>query len=426
MKIADEFAERKLAWTPPARPDWVQRINDEGRFFDLRGVIPLHEDSLIDTAQRNTGLSDFGDDHWREPFSILARSLDEEGELNLIGRLMVRQELLLNLQGRLMIEDAYTRHPEIEDEQISKPFVIVGQPRTGTSALQNLLSKDPNNGTTPTWETMFPCPPSEKASYGKDWRAERADGLTTMYTRVVPELSAMHEFSGDVPTETIQLDCLSFRSFGWFTALTGQAPAYAHYMASQDDSLIFAYQKRVLKLLQWKNPRKNWVLKSPIYLQQLPALLAAYPDAGIIWTHRDPLKAMSSAINILGCQFWMRSDRPFIGDAMVDFTNADKSAAMLTRPIEWLEDGTVPPERICNIPYYDFVENPMGVAERIYDHFNVDLTPEGRSAMADYMQNFPRSSRPKHDYKTQGGATHSKERAAYARYQAYFDVPSEV
>lgn len=128
----------------------------------------------IEAATKATGLTDFGADDWREPFSVLIRSLAEEGELNLFGRLMTRSDLLITLQARLQVEDTYKRHPEIDDEQITQPLRIVDQGRSGTSVLQNLLSADPHNGTTLNWETSFPCPPPDAATYASDPRIERA------------------------------------------------------------------------------------------------------------------------------------------------------------------------------------------------------------------------------------------------------------
>src|SRR5688572_18019795 len=139
-------SDRQAFWTPPPRPEWVERVNAEGRCMDLRGVVPLDEASLLRSATMSTGLSDFGIDDWREPFRILVKGMEDEAELNLVGRLRTRSELLQLLEARLQVEDWYRRHPEIDDEQIREPVIIVGQGRSGTSYLQNVLSANPDNG----------------------------------------------------------------------------------------------------------------------------------------------------------------------------------------------------------------------------------------------------------------------------------------
>src|SRR5215470_20320483 len=105
--------DRRTGWQPQPRPEWAQRANEEGSYMDLRGVVPIDEDSLLAAARANTGLSDFGRDDWHEPFQVLVKALDTESELNLVGRLMTRGELLMYLEGRLWIEETYRRNPQI-------------------------------------------------------------------------------------------------------------------------------------------------------------------------------------------------------------------------------------------------------------------------------------------------------------------------
>lgn len=392
----------------------------------IRSIVPLDEASLIGAATANTGLDDFGDDDWYEPFKVLIKALDEEAELNLMGRIMTRSDLLMFLEARLRIEAAYKAHPEIEDEEVVKPLIIVGQGRSGTTALQNLLAADPSNGTITNWEVLFPCPPPESATYASDPRIDRAEGLITQWNRVAPEIEAMHEFNARVPTESIHLHCIGFRSLAWFDSLLGQVPSYQDYMSRQDPADAYRYEKRVLKLLQWKNPRRTWIMKSPFTLTHLPSVLEVYPDAGIIWPHRDPVKALASVVNLIGTLHWMRSDQAFIGDTLAQYTNADLAAAMMSQPIRWVEDGLLPRERLCNVHYADFVRDPMSVVEQIYRSFELELTDDGRSEMERYLREHPRSARPAHEYDLGSEELREHERQLFKPYQDYFDVPSEI
>ena len=209
----------RKVWVPPPRPEWVSRLNEEGRCMDIRGVVPLEPDSLINSAIRHTGCSDLGVDDWREPFEVLCRSFDEDADLNLMGRIRVRHELLVLLQNRLQVEATYKQHPEIENEEIVKPLMIIGQGRSGTSFLLNLLSAIPENGHIMTWEAMFSCPPPEAKTYSTDPRIEKAHKLADWWNRVVPELASMHEYSGYIPQEDVPLIAHSFRSVGHFMVL---------------------------------------------------------------------------------------------------------------------------------------------------------------------------------------------------------------
>jgi Sulfotransferase family len=413
------------AWVPPTRPEWVKRINEEGNYLELSSVVPLDEDSILRAAKKNTGLGDFGSDDWYEPFQVLIKSLDEESELTLMGRLMARSDLILYLQARLQIEDTYKRHPEIEDEQIEKPILIVGQGRSGTSALLNLLSKDPENGVCKTWEAYFPVPPPERASYLTDPRIQRADNLIQQWNRVVPEMLAVHEFTGEIPTEAIQLHCLSMQSVSWFT-MNSPTPSFSAYMAKRGVLHAFRYEKRTLKLLQWKNPRKHWVLKSPDATRAMREAMEVYPDVTIVWPHRDPIVSMASAVNTLGTQQWTRTDTPLRAGSMDQVTNAESCNAMMCMPIEWIESNPKLRAQLVNVLYQDFLKNPVGVVEHIYAACGREISETRRKSMQRYMDEYPRSSRPANSYNVGTPEQIARERVAFQPYQEYFHVPSEV
>lgn len=418
-------SNRRELWSPPQRPGWVSRINEEGSCMDIRGVVPLDENSLINTAKANTGLRDFGDEEWHEPFQVLIRSLEEESELTLMGRLMTRSDLLLYLQARLQVEDTYKKHPEIDDQEIVRPMLILGQGRSGTSALLNMLAADPDNGVERTWEAMFPCPPPEAASYATDPRIERADKLITQWNRVTPEVESVHEFSGLIPTESIHLFCLNFRSPGWLN-LAGQIPSYNVWMSTRSMVPALQYEKRVLKLLQWKNPRKHWVLKSPDSIRYLPETLEVYPDMHFTWIHRDPVRALASMVNLIGTLSWIRSDMPQMRGAFEAQSDPELMAAQLCQPIDLIDEGKLPADRLCNVQYRDFITDPLAVARRIYEHAGRPMTNRSESAMRQYMEESPRSARPapKIDVGTEQQV--SLERRAFRRYQEYFGVPNEI
>ncbi|MCY4426744.1 MAG: sulfotransferase [Halieaceae bacterium] len=419
--------KQEAGWQPPPRPDWVARINAEGRGMDIKSVVPLDENSLLEHARSNTGLSDFGDENWRDPFQVLVKSLDDEAELHLMGRLMARSELLALLEQRLKIEDAYKQNPEIEDVEIVRPLTIVGQGRCGSSALQNLLANDPDNNSLLHWQAYFPCPPPTAATYETDPRIELVHPRVTQISRITPEIESSHEFGATLPIETPHIHAFSFRSAAFFAAYNGGGiPSYVEYMQSQDGALPFEYEKRVLKLLQWKNPRRYWVLKSPSLLLQLSDYLKVFPDVALVWIHRDPVKALSSMVNHMGNVFSCRTDNPNFGEALKPFINAEAGSQMLNASIDVLESGIIPEKTLCNVLYSDFIKDAVKVAESIYDYFGLAMSDEARESMASYMRDYPRSLRPKHNYDLGDAEQVREEREAYRRYQAYFGVPDEV
>ncbi|HKR45822.1 MAG TPA: sulfotransferase [Paraburkholderia sp.] len=417
---------RVKSWTPPPRPEWVQRINEEGRHLDLRGIIPLDADSLISHAKRNTGLDDFGGDDWLEPFQIYVRSLDEEADLNLMGRILSRSDLLMYLELRLCIEALYKQHPEIDDVVLAPPVLVTGSGRSGTSALQNLMALDPDNGTPTHWEALFPCPAPEAATYRSDPRIDLAHARMTQWNRVTPELTSIHEFGGAMPTELIQLEAASFQSPAWMI-FCGFTPSYDQYIyARPSHKAAFDYARRVLKVLQWKNPRKRWLLKSPDALRVLPDFFAAFPNAQLLWIHRDPVKTMSSVTSLIGTIIWTRSDRPMPEQAVAQLTNPRGLAGLFDKVIDELESGAIPRERVHHMQYGDFIADPVGNVERAYGQMGIDLSDAARSAMQAYLDANPRESRPAHKYNVDAEGHLSEERELFQRYHTYFDVKTEA
>ena len=413
---------RREAWTPPPRQEWVARFNAEADNLDAHEIVPLNLESLIASASANTGLSDFGDDLWRPHFEFICGALEDEADLSFIGRIAARAHLLNVLEGRLRIEDAYRRHPEIDDEPIREPIFIIGNGRSGTSMLQNLLAEDPANGYLATWEAMYPVPFDEQTD-DADERIAKADRLIRLWERIVPESTAVHEFTGTVPAECVQIQSY-FGLSRWF-ALLGQIGSYTQYMATADWVPSYRYHKRVLKLLQWYRPRQRWLLKAPSHIMRLPVLFAEYPDASLLWPHRDPVQAVASFTNLAGTWNWISSDHPRVA-SWEHLTDPRAAARMLEAPIAWLESGQIPADRIVNVLYNDLVEDPLGTVESIYRHYGWPSGERGRTAIARYLTQHPRSTRPTHTYAKGTGEIIEHERRVFARYTDYFNVPPEV
>jgi Sulfotransferase family len=420
--VAEADKSRREQWAPPARPDWVSRVNAEGVGFDMKGVVPFDEDSLIRTATANTGLSDFGEDDWRAPFAALVKAFDDEADLTLMGRIMTRSDLLMFLEGRLRVEDMYKRHPEIEDETIAAPVWILGQGRTGTSILQKLLALDPANRTLNTYDALFPV---AEGGGPDDPRIERAEQRMSMWKRVTPEVATIHDFGGDEPIEMIMAEAMSLQTPAWLN-LMGLTPSYNAAIAATGRGPSLRYGRRVLKLIQWQNPGRRWILKSPDAMSYIPEVLKVFPDVRFVWAHRDPVRALASAVNMIGTLIWVRSDTvPPAG--LFDFlTDPESSAANLSRPIDWIEDGTLPRAQLHNILYDDLMADPLAAIEKLYGQFGMALSDTARQAIKAYVEAHPREERGAHRYATGDADRISRERQCYARYQQYFGVPSEL
>src|SRR5678815_1683799 len=292
MTASSAAGDRRATWKPEPRPEWVARLNDEGPVLNMRSVVPLDENSLLAEARRDTGLDDFGDDGWIEHFRALLKAIEAEANLNLMGRLLTRAEFIIYLEARLRMQDYFKRFPEINEQVIKEPVMLLGHGRTGTTILHETLSCDPQFRIVKRWEALYPAPPPEEATYLTDPRIQKAHDFITIYDRITPEWQTMHKYGGDLPVECAEYLYASFLSNVYLFAF--QIPSYAEYLGRQDTLYTIRWHERVLKFLQWKYKKNHWLLKNPIWIDMIPLVLKVYPDAKIILTHRDPIVVSDS------------------------------------------------------------------------------------------------------------------------------------
>jgi len=417
--------DRGLRWTPPPRPEWLRRFNDEARGMDPRSLVPLDPDELVATARRRTGFDDFGADDWREPFGVLVRALEEEAELHPFGRLMTRCDLLNWLSARLGVEAAFREHPEIADEVIDRPLVIAGLSRSGTSILFELLAEDPVFGSPRHWEMVFPYPPPERATRDGDPRIERCQHLITQWSRVAPSFAAIHEMDARLPNECVIAQACTFVSE--YIPLLFQVPSYLAWLETRADwNRPYAYYRRMLQLWQWRNPRGRWLLKAPSHLNYLPTLFDVLPDARVLFTHRDPVRAQASLVDLTGTIFWMRSDKPMRVEAFEGLLSPEVMASRLDRIIDWLEGGAIPKAQCASSLYADLIAHPVEAVRRVYERCELEFGEATERRVRAYLARKPQGKFGRHDYDVAEADDVRRRRALFRRYQTYFGVPDEV
>jgi hypothetical protein len=266
----------------------------------------LDTDALIGEATEKTGLADFGGTSWHEGFERLISSFNDEASLTAGGEQILALRIGMLLANRLRITDFLAEHPEIGDEEIEGPLVIIGLPRTGTTALSNLLAADPRIRSLRLWESSDPTPPPV-AGVDDDPRIDEARrGLEAMY-EAFPRMRSLHFQSATGPTECQDLLGMEFRT-EHFDGMA-RVPSYASWVLDCDMSSAYALHRKVLQLLQWHCPPRLWHLKTPVHMLALDALVAAYPDAKFLWTHRDPAAVLGSVCSLIAYTRSWVSDR---------------------------------------------------------------------------------------------------------------------
>jgi hypothetical protein len=411
-------------WTPPPRPEWLQRFNDEARGMDINSLVPLDPTEMIETAKRNTGFDDFGADDWREPYAVFVKALNEEAGLHPFGRLLARQDVLIWLEALLGVQAAFNQHPEIDDEIIDAPVIIAGLPRSGTSILFEILSQDAQFGSPRQWEMMFPYPPPERATYETDPRIEKCQHLVTQWNRVTPTYATMHEMDARLPNECILAQACTFVSEmqpGLY-----QVPSYLNWVINNANwEYPYRFYKRMLKLWQWKNPRKHWLLKAPSHLNYLPVLFKVFPDARLVMTHRDPIKAQASVISLMGTIYWQRSDKPIEVEAFESLFEPAATSAKLGRIIDWIETGTIPRERVFSLQYQDLIKQPIATVGEFYRQAGLEYSAETERHIKNYLAQKPQGKFGKHNYSAGELEEIQRKREFFRHYQQYFGVADE-
>ncbi len=415
-------------WRPAPRPAWVAAINDLGRDLKKSGVQPvsLNMDDLLKQAEvRSGGLTDFGDEDFREGLAVLCKALDEEAELTLMGRIIVRDEIVNALQVRLWLEEQYRRYPSIEDERIKAPILIAGSARSGTTIVQELLAENPALRALYSWEVRSPWA----------WEAEnkaelqqQADHELKIWHRVTPEIRAIHPWGGHAVQECSFVLAHSFRCAIW--SFFQSTPSYGAWLGQSDLSAAYRYHHRFLKALQRFQPGKRWVLKMPGFVApgQLGLLLKEYPDCRFIHTLRDPLNVIASLLGFGGVLQWQRSDRIFDGHIFSDFASKD-----FVTQFEFVKrmhrEGRIHRDNFYDLLYHELVKDPIAALADVYQRFGMQLTDGTRSRMQTFLDRRQESAERPGAYQysfEHTGLDLKTERRRHKAYQDHYGIKSEI
>lgn len=352
----------------------------------------MQAEALLAEARERTGLEDFGDPSYREGLDVLLDDL-ARAPLSDLGRGVWHGRLVGALVQRLRVEDWLARHPEIEQLPVPAPVFIVGLPRTGTTALSHLLAQDPGTRSLRVWESAQPVPPPETATEHTDPRIESATKQLEVIRQLAPRLAAMHEDTPTGPTENQDLLGMSFRTFHF----EGMAwlPRYIAWWLGCDMVPAYRYHRRVLQLLQWRCPPDRWMLKSPPDSFFLDAVLAVYPDARFVMTHRDPAAVLGSVCSLLRVVQEM-TGKPAEPEQL--------GAAELAAWAEALRRllavrARIGEARFADVHFDALVADPVGSIARAYETLGLPLTAQAEACIVAHARANPRGQHGTHPYR---------------------------
>lgn len=384
----------------------------------------LNAANLLDAARRETGLSDFGDASFREPLERLVAALNTEARLNVAGYAYFGERIRNILITRLRAEDWFRRYPEILEEEIHTPLVIVGLPRTGTTMMHRTISAD-HRMYSPLWyEVRFPVPlPGTDFAAGTDPRIAIAEAEVNALLEVSPELASIHPMDARGPDEEIMLLEQSF--FSTVPESHAHMPEFGVWLEQQDQLPGYTYLKRLLQFLQWQKKRfgqqaERWILKTPHHLHFPAALFTTFPDVQVLQTHRDPLQLMPSYASMIHAL-----NRPFsdaVGKEEVGAHWCRKWAAGMRTTLQFRDAGHE--ARFLDMWYEDTVRSPLDEIRRLYDFVGIDLTDQARTEMERWREMNRREARPTHQYTLEEyGFTEDALAADFREYRERYILP---
>ncbi len=330
---------------------------------------PLQAEKLMRSAQRSTGLSDFGDASFHEPLRLLLSDYDNCADLSLFGRISARWDTLRYLTNLLLLREAEQRTPAICGERIARPIFITGLPRSGTSFMHYLLALDPRHHVARCWEAIYPRPERGRKRPPHRSRVRAAERRLNAFARLVPELLGLHPISADSPQECTEIMGHVFRSMRF--DMTHHVPNYRRWLHGSRHLPAYEFHRRFLQHLQHHRGPGRWILKSPDHVFALDAIRRVFPDAGFVFMHRDPLRVLPSVARlteVLRGPFSRRVDRVSIGRQVRDCWA--RGATLLCA------EGSRPSpcgEAVLHVRFTEFVRDPLATVLQLYRHFGIPL-----------------------------------------------------
>ena len=427
------------------RPDWVRRVNLMAGSVGghARDLVPIDAADMLDTAAVALGglpAGDLGDPRWQERFEALAGAIDASG-MNVVGRLMTKQELLRSLRTRLLLTEVIDASPGIRDRPVTAPVIVTGPARSGTTILFELLALDGGLRAPTAAEALHPValPESGAGSLsesgagslsesGAGSLSESGAGSLSeplvlseceqeFWADVQPEFQALHELRSDLPVECVTLTQGSFCGFHW--SMVASVDAWL-----PDPAVNYAYERQFLQALQHGAGPTQWLLKTPGHLMLLPLLYAEFGDAWVVQTHRDPAKTMPSTVSTTAMVQWMRTDHVDV-DGMAEVILA-VFAAGLNGSIDLRASGMVPAERFVDVHFTELMSDPVATLRAAYERMGRDFTDAHADAVLDYLAHKPKGKFGVHRYQPEDwGFTADGLRSTLAPYIDHYGVAHE-
>jgi hypothetical protein len=346
-------------------------------------------DALFAEARRVTSLEDFGPYDFRRELQVQLGCMLDEGNLTEAGMQRSLHSMVRHLGTRLKMQDFFARHPEIEEQEIVAPVIIIGLQRTGTSKLFRNVAADPQWNVLYTWQALNPIPPAGWAPGMPDSRLAEAEAFCEQQKF----MASAHKFEARAPEMEAMLMSQTFM------VNSGQylIPTHHKWLETADFAPLYANLKRQLKFLQWQNraePGRRWILKSPAHLLALETVRKVFPDSKFVMTHRHPSASVGSMcrlVEITQATVARSIERTVIGKAWLGIMSHSIANFMALRASEGAD-------AVIDVSFRELVGDPLPAIRRIYDFAGMPYTEESEAAAARWHDENPQHGEGRFEY----------------------------
>jgi hypothetical protein len=344
-----------------------------------RHEVDLDAVSILATAQDETGIP-MADEGFRERLGRVVAAYHAAG-LDPVDQSVAAEALTEIVVVRSRLERDRGEQPGIAAEVVSQPIIVVGFPRAGTTFLHALLAADPGNRPPQWWEVMHPSPPPGLAT-GDDHRRQLAQREVADFVRRCPGVRVAHPYF--VEGDATVMECESIFTFdlrNTYPFALHRVPAFLELDLLGDPSETFAFHHDFLRQLQFGREPRRWALKGTAHQFLLPALLATYPDAVVLWPHRDPAVLIASTTVLMAALIegvtGQQPDQVHVARALMDGMRMGLTAA--------LADPSIDAENVVHLRYGDITGDPLGQLRAVYERFSMPFTPAFEAAGHGWM-----------------------------------------
>lgn len=375
--------------------------------------------ALVDEACRTTGLSDFDGDSFREGLEILIGDVLSDTSRPAASLTQTRNAMLKALTDRLQVIHAWKADPAIAAEKIERPVFVLGLPRTGTTLLSNLLAADPDRRPLLTWEIQRPVPPPTSATLYTDPRAVEMVEAARKRLALDPSSGRFFRGSPIYPNEDVYVFAHDFKTLMW--EAYGKLPTYRDWIFQTDVTSAYEYHRKFLQLHQHQAPG-IWSLKMPSHALYVDTLLKVYPDARLIWTHRDPYAATASF-----CSLARQGHNSFIGKVDYDWIGQNQpwQAAQHVERVMEARDR-LGEDSMVDVHYAEVMRDPLGAMRKLYQALGDEWTPQAEAGMQAWIDDNPPDKFGKHEYRLdEFGLSKAKLAPLFEGYLSRYPVESE-